>query len=280
MQVFERAEELSAFIKKQKDQNLTVGFVPTMGALHEGHLSLVKHSLSENDITIVSIFVNPTQFNNADDLARYPRVPEADLKLLESIATDVVFLPSEKEIYPHGAQSASIDLNGLDHYMEGRFRPGHFQGVVTVVKRLFEIVKPTRAYFGEKDYQQLLIIRYMTRLYNIDTEIISHRIERGPTGLALSSRNELMTDADKDRARDIYAILNWSRDHFREHSPASLQNAVKDRFESTPLELEYALVCNPQPLAPVEEWNEKTGARLFIAAYMGKVRLIDNVSLF
>ncbi|MGB0177381.1 MAG: pantoate--beta-alanine ligase, partial [Owenweeksia sp.] len=165
-------------------------------------------------------------------------------------------------------------------YMEGSFRPGHFQGVVTVVKRFFDIIKPTRAYFGEKDYQQLLIIKYMTRHYGLNTEIISHRVERGANGLALSSRNELMPDSDKDQAKFIYSILQWAQQHFRGHTPQALQLEVEKRFSDSPLELEYALVCNPQTLEPVGEWDEKEGARLFIAAYMGKVRLIDNVSLF
>ena len=280
MQVFERAEQLSAFVKNHKDQNHSVGFVPTMGALHQGHLSLVKHALKDNDISVVSVFVNPTQFNNQDDLARYPRVPEADLKLLESIDVTAVFLPSVKEIYPDGLSSDELELNGLDEYMEGRFRPGHFQGVVTVVRRFFDIIKPTRAYFGEKDYKQLLIIKHMTQAYGLSTEIISHKVERGPGGLALSSRNELMPDSDKDQATFIYSILQWAQQNFREYDPESLQQEIEGRFSGSKLELEYALICNPQNLEPIEEWDAEKGARLFIAAYMGKVRLIDNVSLF
>ncbi|MEQ9263313.1 MAG: pantoate--beta-alanine ligase [Owenweeksia sp.] len=280
MQVFERADELSAFVKNHKNQNHSVGFVPTMGALHEGHLSLVRHALRDNDVTVVSIFVNPTQFNNQDDLARYPRVPKADLKLLESINTPVVFLPAENEIYPHGTKSNPVYLNGLDEHMEGRFRPGHFQGVVTVVKRFFDIASPTRAYFGEKDYQQLLIIRQMAKHYNLDTEIISHQVERGPNGLALSSRNELMPDADKNQAKHIYSILEWARHHFHEYVPGTLQEEIEKRFSNSPLKLEYALVSDPETLEPINEWDQEKGARLFIAAYMGSVRLIDNVSLF
>ncbi len=280
MQVFERAGLLTSFIENQKKQNHSVGFVPTMGALHRGHLSLVKHALRENDLVVVSIFVNPTQFNNAADLQKYPRVPEVDLKLLREAQTDVVFLPPVKEIYPNGTQSEEIDLNGLDRHMEGQFRPGHFQGVVTVVKRFFNIVKPTRAYFGEKDYQQLQIIRHMTQLHKLNVEIVSHPVERGPGGLALSSRNELMSLQQKEEAGFIHKALQWAQKNYRDFNPRQLQEALKARFEKSNLKLEYALVSDPESLEPLEEWSQKKGARLFIAAYMGEVRLIDNVPLF
>lgn len=280
MQVFESASELSTFLGKQRKDGKTIGFVPTMGALHEGHLSLITHARKENDLTVISIFINPTQFNNKEDLEKYPRVVEEDLVKLESIQSDVVFLPDVKEMYPEGVQSEKLDLNGLDTYMEGKFRPGHFEGVATIVKRFFEIIKPDRAYFGEKDFQQLLIIRHINNSLNLGIEIVAHPTERSRKGLALSSRNELLNPEEKEVSLIIPGTLEWARKNYSNYTPSGLKQAIAKRFENAFPKLEYVEISNSENLEPVHSWNEAEHVRIFIAAFTGKVRLIDNVSLF
>lgn len=280
MQVFEKATALSGHVDKIKTDGYTVGFVPTMGSLHAGHLSLVAHALSQNSHCIVSIFVNPTQFNNADDLSSYPRDVEGDLKLLEQAGCHSVFVPSVEEVYPSEVKSSSMDLKGIDKPMEGKYRPGHFEGVATVVSRLFNIVKPTRAYFGEKDYQQLMVIRQMVKNENFDIEIIGHPIERNDAGLALSSRNQLLSPAERDTASIIWQNLDWARHNYKNLSPRELQAQLSQNLSNNGLRVEYVNAVNEENLREIEDWPQANHARLFVAAYLGGVRLIDNVSLF
>lgn len=280
MQVFERAAALSQHVNDLRDQGHSIGFVPTMGSLHEGHLSLVAHSVSQNSHTVVSIFVNPTQFNNPDDLRSYPRDVARDLKLLENAGAQMVFVPGVEEIYPGEVAARPVNLNGVDKPMEGRFRPGHFEGVATVVSRLFEIVKPHRAYFGEKDYQQLMVVREMVKQENIDIEIIGHPIERNSRGLALSSRNQLLSEADRENATAIWQQLDWARHHINDHQPGELQEAITGQLNQSGMEVEYVSIVNEENLQELQQWDQAEHARIFVAAYLSGVRLIDNVSLF
>ncbi|AEV33652.1 pantoate--beta-alanine ligase [Owenweeksia hongkongensis DSM 17368] len=279
MQIFTKVSDLQNHLSQLRGQGLSIGFVPTMGALHSGHLALIDHASRENDISIISIFVNPTQFNNKTDLAKYPREVDSDIAKLEKTGCDIIFLPSEEEMYPEKTESVKINLNGLDTVMEGAHRPGHFDGVATIVGRFFEIVNPTKAYFGEKDFQQLLIIRQLTKVMGFDVEIIPHPIERSQKGLALSSRNQLLSAEDQEKSLIIWQSLNWMKENYKDHSPQELINLVSQRFEGSELELEYAQIVNENTLLPLDSWSNTDPARAFIAAYISGVRLIDNLQL-
>ncbi len=257
----------------------TIGFVPTMGALHKGHLSLVERARAENDITVVSIFVNPTQFNDPGDFERYPRIPEKDLNLLSGLLreTDLVFLPDAGEIYPE-PDTRLFDFGGLDQHMEGAYRPGHFNGVAQVVTRLFSIVKPTRAYFGEKDFQQLSIISYVTRTRQIPVEIVPCPIVREPDGLAMSSRNVLLNPEQRKHAASISSSLFRARDMYPAIPLKEVRERVIDELNRVPgMEVEYFEVVDDQHLIPLTTWKEHTGMVGCVAVRLGKVRLIDNV---
>src|SRR5690606_25883950 len=204
MNLLRTREDIHNWILDLKNSKKTIGFVPTMGALHEGHLSLVNQSKSENDFTLVSIFVNPTQFNNTDDLKKYPRTEQADTSLLESAGADAVFLPEIEVIYPHGQTSEHFEFSGIENQMEGKFRPGHFDGVATVIKKFFEIIQPDRAYFGEKDFQQLRIIQELVKQENLPAQIIAVPIKRESDGLAMSSRNVRLTAEMRQESVQIY----------------------------------------------------------------------------
>src|SRR5574343_382041 len=212
MLIFNNQNELVAHLATVSKATTTIGFVPTMGALHEGHLSLLREAVGHNDLTVISIFVNPTQFNNADDLAKYPRTLDADVAKIKTVSDKIiVFAPSVDDIYQGKTVSEAFDFDGLEHQMEGQFRPGHFNGVGTIVKRLFEIVKPNNAYFGEKDFQQLQIVKKMTAKEKLPVNVIGCPILREPNGLAMSSRNERLTEAERKEAAIIYKILLESR---------------------------------------------------------------------
>ncbi|HRN98664.1 MAG TPA: pantoate--beta-alanine ligase, partial [Flavobacterium sp.] len=227
MLIFSRQAEIQSHLSRVAGGK-SIGFVPTMGALHQGHLSLINNSLQENDVTVVSIFVNPTQFNNADDLAKYPRTLDADVAKIKSISPEViVFAPSVDDMYPQKTQSDQFDFDGLEHQMEGRFRPGHFDGVGTIVKRLFEIVKPTRAYFGEKDFQQLQIVRKLVSKYKIPVQIVGCPIHREPNGLAMSSRNERLSAQQREQASFIYKVLEQAKHYFATESARRVGERVK-----------------------------------------------------
>ncbi len=278
MEVIYQAALLKTRIEMLRKSGKTIGFVPTMGALHEGHLSLVRFCRQQNDFTVVSIFVNPTQFNDKSDLERYPRMPDKDLALLKTTGCDLVFTPGEKEVYPE-RDTRVFDFGGLDSIMEGKHRPGHFNGVAQVVTRFFDLVKPHRAYFGLKDFQQLAILRKVTSDLKIPVKIVSCPIVRECDGLAMSSRNMLLGSEERKRA----LVLSQSMFHAKEmkalHTPAEVKDFVTGRIQSTPgVDLEYFEIIDGLTLMPVSTWNDQHDVIGCIAARVGKVRLIDNIN--
>ena len=280
MKVINKTSDLQAIIEQLKNDGKSIGLVPTMGALHKGHLSLVKNSISNNDITVVSIFVNPTQFNNPNDLASYPRTVEKDLELLQTVGCDVVFAPEADDIYSKSETDSrfEFDFEGLDMVMEGKFRPGHFNGVVQIVSKLFDLVRPDRAYFGEKDFQQLAIIRLMTRRYNLPIEIVPCPIVREDSGLALSSRNSLLKDNEKQVAQHIYAVLNESRQFVPQTEVEELKQCVIAAIEQKPeLKVEYFDIVDGHTLKSIGKWDECDYVVGCITVFCGNVRLIDNI---
>ncbi|EPR69981.1 Pantoate--beta-alanine ligase [Winogradskyella psychrotolerans RS-3] len=282
MKNFQNKTELSNYVSALKDHGNTIGFVPTMGALHKGHLSLVNKGLKENDFVVVSIFVNPTQFNNEEDLVKYPRTLEADLSLLKTVGDDriIIYAPSNEDIYGSEIQSQAFNFDGLEHEMEGAFREGHFDGVGTIVKRLFEIVKPDRAYFGEKDFQQLQIIRKLVELHHLPVKIIGCPIHRAADGLAMSSRNARLSPAHRADAPFIYKTLISAKTKFGTKSAQNVTEWVNTQFKKQGLlELEYFIIADIATLKPVKRKSTKKSYRAFIAVYAGDIRLIDNIAL-
>src|SRR5690606_11291701 len=227
-----------------------IGFVPTMGALHQGHISLVKESVKQNDFTVVSIFVNPTQFNNSKDLKNYPRTEGADIRLLEKSGCDAAFFPTPEHIYPFGEKSENFNFHGLENQMEGKFRPGHFDGVATVVKRFFEIIAPDRAYFGEKDFQQLRVIQELVKNLNLTVEIIPVPIIREEDGLAMSSRNTRLTEEMREESPKIQQILQQAKAFLETHSIEETKKFVEEQFKKTDLDLEYFEIADEETLLP------------------------------
>lgn len=280
MRIFEKVGPLKNYLSILREEGKSTGFVATMGALHSGHLSLVKQAKEQNDQVIVTIFVNPTQFNNPEDLEKYPRDVNRDINNLDSVGCDMVFIPSVEDIYPDSVESEDIDLNGLDKNMEGTYRHNHFDGVATVVKRFFEIIEPSRAYFGKKDYQQYLIVKYVSDKLGLGPEVIGLEIERNDKGLALSSRNERLNDEEREKALLIYNSISWAQNNYENFNPGQLKREINDRFEKSDLDLEYVEICDAESLNEIQDWNIVSSARIFIAANLGKVRLIDNDSLF
>jgi len=284
MQIITTKAELERSIQACKMRGQTVGLVPTMGALHEGHASLVRRCASENDVTVVSVFVNPTQFNNKEDLAKYPRSLERDAALLERIGAHFVFAPTPEEMYTAEEMNEPFrfDFNGLDSMMEGAMRPGHFNGVVQVVSRLFYLVKPDRAYFGEKDYQQLAIIRFMVGCSSLagtfgNLQIIGCPIVREASGLALSSRNERLSAGQKQTAlaisKTLFASLEWAKEP--NASVPEVQQRVVDAINAVEgLEVEYYQIVDQTTLLPTDTFRHAIGC---VTVYCGEVRLIDNI---
>ena len=279
MLVFAKIKSVQEKLKSLKN-GTTIGFVPTMGALHEGHLSLVEKAKKENDIVVVSIFVNPTQFDNADDLINYPKTIDTDLSLLKSAYCDIVFTPTAEEIYADDIQSQSFDFDGLEFQMEGKFRAGHFNGVGTIVERLFEIVKPHKAYFGEKDFQQIQIIRKMAEKRKLTVKIIACPIHREKDGLAMSPRNMRLTKEQRAAAPFIYETLMKAKNKFGTENASEVVKWVENEFKNHPiLRLEYIEIADEDTLLPVETKNSAKKYRAFIAVFAGNIRLIDNISL-
>ena len=277
IKVLSTTEEAKQILRKLKGEGKSIGFVPTMGALHEGHVSLVKRAVSENEVVAVSLFVNPTQFNDKNDLKNYPRTPEKDLALLESAGVHYVFMPTENEIYPE-PDTRQFDFGMLDKVMEGEHRPGHFNGVAQVVSKLFDIVQPQRAYFGQKDFQQLAIIRELVRKFNYDIDIVACPILREADGLAMSSRNMLLTPEKRASAPLISKTLFEARNIMGEKTVEELINWVEIIINSNPhLEVEYFEISNAKTLEPVRDWNAAEQIVGCIAVHAGQVRLIDNV---
>ena len=282
MKVFNSKENIFKTIEGLKTQNLTVGFVPTMGALHIGHLSLVSKALKENDKVVVSVFVNPTQFNKMEDLEKYPRNLENDINLLKTLSKKniVVYAPSVNDIYGENIEANNFNFNGLEHEMEGKFRNGHFDGVGTVVKRLFEIVRPHKAYFGEKDFQQLQIIRKMVEKFKMPVQIIGCNIYREKSGLALSSRNERLKPDYVKVAPVIYKILKTAKVKFNKQSAKKVTDWVVTEFAKHKLlKLEYFTIADVKTLKEIKRKSSKKSYRAFIAVYADDVRLIDNIAL-
>ena len=280
MHIFSGKAALIDYLKSTKLDKSTVGFVPTMGALHQGHLSLMERSMKENSITVVSIFVNPTQFNNPEDLAKYPRTLEDDInKIKELNPKIIIYAPNAEDIYDGIPVSQFFDFDGLENQMEGKFRPGHFNGVGTIVKRLFEIVEPTNAYFGEKDFQQLQIIRKMVSKNNLKTNVIGCQIYREANHLAMSSRNALLSDNEKSEASVIYKTLLDAKAKFETNSAAETQKWVEESFEkNTTFKLEYFQIAEEETLLPCTIKNENEKYRGFIAVFVNNIRLIDTIS--
>ena len=279
MLVFAKIKSVQQNIASLK-KGLTIGFVPTMGALHKGHLSLIEKANNENDIVVVSIFVNPTQFDKKEDLINYPKTLEVDLSLLRSMNCDIVFTPLAEEIYMNEIQSQSFNFDGLEHQMEGKFRQGHFDGVGTIVKRLFEIIKPHKSYFGEKDFQQLQIIRKMVQKYHIPVKIVACEIYREKDGLAMSSRNSRLSKEQRKAAPFIYKILQKIKKSIHTKNIPELSQWVAREFEKQPfLQLEYFEIASEETLQTLQKIKTGDSCRAFIAVFAGDIRLIDNISL-
>ncbi len=259
--------------------NTSVGFVPTMGALHKGHLSLVKQAVAENPLVVVSIFVNPNQFNDPGDLERYPRTLEADMKLLETTGCHLVFAPAVKEVYPE-PDTRKFNFGKLEKVMEGQFRPGHFNGVAQVVSRLFDMVQPDKAYFGLKDFQQLAIIKSMVKQLNLAVEIVPCAIVREESGLAMSSRNELLSAEERKNAAVISKTLFRAKELKAQKSVEELVEWITHEINNNPfLDVEYVEIVDDEELQPVRSWNEPATKVACVAVFCGKVRLIDNIIL-
>jgi len=280
MKVFKTKTELKTYFNRYSSKNFTIGFVPTMGALHNGHLSLIKESIKNNQITVASIFVNPTQFNKKEDLENYPRTLESDLSMLQGVSCDIAFIPSIEEIYADTVSANHFEFDGLEIQMEGKFRKGHFNGVGTIVKKLFEIVTPTNAYFGEKDFQQLQIIRKMVQKNQLPVSVIGCPTFREENGLAMSSRNQLLSEKEKEKGAIIYEILHEVKQLIDKKSIEKINSWVAAQFDENPLfELEYFVIADEETLIPASTISSNKNYRAFIAVHADKVRLIDTMSL-
>lgn len=275
MIVVETIKKLKQELAQYKSKN--VGFVPTMGALHSGHISLVERSVKENDVCVVSVFVNPTQFNDKADLERYPRTEEADKKLLEAAGCDIVFMPQVEEMYPE-EDTRVFNFGSIETVMEGKYRPGHFNGVAQIVSKLFDAVEPTRSYFGEKDFQQVAIIRDMVKQLNLPVEIIACPIIREESGLARSSRNELLSAEERKKAALISEVLSKSVNFAKKMSVDEVKNWVIDQFKTDEVfRMDYYDIVDGNSLQSVSSWDESDYIVGCIAVYCGKIRLIDNI---
>ncbi|MBD5366996.1 MAG: pantoate--beta-alanine ligase [Bacteroides sp.] len=275
MEIIRTVDQLKNRIAEAKGANRSIGLVPTMGALHDGHISLVDRARRENDVVVVSVFVNPTQFNNAADLATYPRTEEADCAKLEAAGVDIAFIPSVEEVYPE-PDTRVFDLGEVANVMEGPMRPGHFNGVAQIVSKLFSMTQPTRAYFGEKDFQQIAVIRRMVEIEDFDIDIVDCPIKRADDGLALSSRNVRLTAAQRAVAPAIHRIMAESVALAADHTVDEVKQWVIDNINNVDqMQVEYYEIVHPLTMQPVDNWsNEPVGC---ITVYCGDVRLIDNI---
>ena len=281
MLLFIKQTDLVSHLNSISKETTSIGFVPTMGALHQGHLSLLREAVQHNEIVVMSIFVNPTQFNNAEDLAKYPRTLEKDMDKIKCVSdTIIVFAPSVDDIYNGKTVSQHFDFDGIENLMEGKFRAGHFDGVGTIVKRLFEIVKPTNAYFGEKDFQQLQIIKKMVQKTKMPVNVIGCPIYRETYGLAMSSRNERLTEEEKKEAAVIYKTISQAKKMFNTKSSKEVSAFVSKTFENySNFELEYFQIADEDTLLPCKRKSKNKKYRAFIAVFVNKIRLIDTISL-
>lgn len=279
MKVLKSKKTLIDYVERQREMGKKIGFAPTMGALHQGHLSLYKAAKKENDEVISSIFVNPTQFNNPDDFQKYPKTLEKDIELLEKAGVDAVYVPNVEEMYPDGLNSKKYDFDGLENEMEGKYRPGHFDGVGTIVEELFRQVQPHNAYFGEKDYQQLAIIKKMVEKTKLPVKIHGVPTLREEDGLAMSSRNVRLTETQRKDATIIYETLEKVKEWFKVISLEEIKQKVTDIFRNSNFELEYFVIADEETLKEANAIDEDKEYRAFIVAYADTVRLIDNMQL-
>ena len=279
MKVLKSKKTLIDYVERQREMGKKIGFAPTMGALHQGHLSLYKAAKKENDEVISSIFVNPTQFNNPDDFQKYPKTLEKDIELLEKAGIDAVYVPNVEEMYPDGLNSKKYDFDGLENEMEGKYRPGHFDGVGTIVEELFRQVQPHNAYFGEKDYQQLAIIKKMVEKTKLPVKIHEVPTLREEDGLAMSSRNVRLTEPQRKEATIIYETLTKVKEWFKVISLEEIKQKVTDIFRNSNFELEYFVIADEKTLKETDYFYKDKNYRAFIVAYADTVRLIDNMHL-
>lgn len=280
MKIFRLSEEIQSYLTTIREQNLSIGFVPTMGALHQGHISLVEEAMQNNNTVVCSIFVNPTQFDRKEDLEKYPITLEKDIKMLTEIGCDVLFCPDVKEMYPEKAVAKDYNFGNLDSVMEGAKRPGHFDGVATIVSKFFEIIMPTRAYFGQKDYQQLAIVKALNKQLPHSVEIIGCPIIREKDGLAMSSRNIRLDEMHRKAALLLSKSLFFIQKNKNLHNIATLKDTVWSSFEKEPLlKLEYIEFADSEDLRKCSDWSDASRFVVCIAAWAGNVRLIDNIVL-
>lgn len=280
IQVFNYITDIQKFLKSEREKGHSVGLVPTMGALHEGHLSLVRRAEKENDIVVASVFVNPVQFNNSTDFEKYPRTPERDIEMLQNAGCDAVFVPSEKEMYPVPVTD-KYDFGDLERVMEGVCRPGHFNGVAIVVRKLFEIVMPDRAYFGEKDFQQQAIIRKLVADLSLNLTIVPCDIVREKDGLAMSSRNMRLTPEERAVAPMIYKVLSEVAALKDSLSPDEMKKSALEKYaDIKDFDIEYVEITDETNLKSIKSWDNCKNARIFVALQLGQVRLIDNLRIF
>ncbi len=279
MVIFNKINKLQAALSEYRNRNCSIGFVPTMGALHDGHLSLVKQCLADNDATVVSIYVNPTQFNDKNDLRNYPRNFQYDIGLLKELGCNLVFVPDDHEMYPV-KDTRKFDFGQMGTIMEGKYRPGHFNGVAQIVTKLFDAVNPHKAYFGKKDFQQLAIIKKMVEMYRYNIEIVACPIVREPDGLAMSSRNLLLSAEQRNAAPLIYKTLCVAKGMLFQSNLSAIKSFVADTINGNPLlQLEYFEIIDTHTLNPLTNLNPERPVTACIAVYAGKVRLIDNIDL-
>jgi pantoate--beta-alanine ligase len=281
IEIFTTVETLQVRLNELRNEGNTIGFTPTLGALHEGHASLFKKSIKENDISVCSIFVNPTQFNVKSDLDKYPRTIKSDTKLLQKVACNILFLPSTKEIYPKGtSKSVKVNLDGLDKLLEGAFRPGHFDGVVQVVHRLLEIVHPDHLYMGQKDFQQFTIIQKMIDELKLKTKLVVCPIKREKDGLAMSSRNVRLTKINRKRATILHDTLQFAKAKYKEFSPTELSNYAKNKLNIEDFKMEYFKFIDGHTLQELKTFKGKKYIVAVTAVWSGEIRLIDNMILY
>ncbi len=280
MIIFTKISQINKFLTGIAQKGSSIGFVPTMGALHEGHLTLIRKANDENDVSVCSIFVNPTQFNNPEDLKKYPRLIEKDILLLEKSGCDVLFYPNADEMYAKDEGLLNVDLLGIDKRLEGEHRPGHFKGVATIVKKLFDAVAPHKAYFGQKDYQQVLVVKTMVKQLNVPIEIIAVPTVREESGLAMSSRNLRLTDEERENAAEIYRVLVWAKEHLTTLEAGEIEKVGGEMLAKIPgAAVEYFELADGETLVPLVEYSTGKKVVALTAVQVGAVRLIDNMEL-
>lgn len=281
MLLFKHVSDLQKHLNSLKNKGLNIGFVPTMGALHRGHISLIDRSRADCDVTVASIFVNPTQFNNVTDLEKYPRTAERDIEMLAESGCEILFMPDVSEVYPNGmTPSVKFNFGKLDRVLEGVFRPGHFEGMAQVVHRLLEITHPNRLYMGQKDFQQAAIVGRMLELMKSETQLVACPIQREPDGLAMSSRNARITPEDRSKVALIYQTLAEAADRVGEYNPSDVQRLALTKLKSEPtFKVEYFEIVDGRTLLPIQLFEDTDYAVALVAVWVGEVRLIDNMIL-